>query len=345
MAETVPHTMRAVRLKTYENRPSLEVREVPVPYPSAGQVLVRVAASPIHLDDVVFCRGLHGLKRALPTTPGFEGSGRVVAVGGGLVTRWLGGRRVAFAGHEDLDGCWAEYAVVDASRCLPLWESIDDEQGAMLLVDPITAFAMLDEVREHHHKGIVQTRPLGSVGRIVKRLGRRLGIPVVHVAGSVEEVAMLQALGAEIVLDATADDFDAQLRRATRAWQATALLDGVGSDLTGRLLAAMPDGAEALVYGLEPGNRVRVDLSELVYRRKSVRGFSFIERSRAQGTRGILAQLPRLSRRAEDLRTEVVRRIGLDEVPDAVVAWERSPTGGKTMVLPTLAPEEPARDA
>lgn len=339
MKDGVPHTMRAVRLAAYGHEIGLEVTHVPVPTPGPGQVLVRVAASPIHLDDIVFCRGRHGVRRALPTTPGFEASGRVVAVGGGLVTRFLADRRVAMAIREDQDGTWAEYALAEASRCLPLWDGIDDRAASCLLVDPVTAMAMLDEVKNHGHKGVIQTHPRGPVGRILVRLSKAWSMPMVHVAADADEAEAVRRDGADVVLDASAPDFDAQLRRATRAWEATAVLDAVGGDLIGRILAAMPDGAEAMVYGLEPGTTVTVDLAEFVYHRKTVRGFSFLERASAQGTRSLLAQLPRLRRYADAaFRPVLDRAITLDEVPDVMASYTRDRGGGRILVVPGPAP-------
>ena len=60
---TLPKTMRALRLTAYDGRPeSLQLVELPVPQPAAGQVLVRVAAAPINPSDQMFIRGLYGVK-------------------------------------------------------------------------------------------------------------------------------------------------------------------------------------------------------------------------------------------------------------------------------------------
>lgn len=321
MTEPIPHTMRALRLAAYGPEVTLEVKQVPVPAPGPGQVLVRVAAAPIHLDDVVFCQGEHAFRRALPTTPGSEGSGRVVAVGGGIVGMVLQGRRVAFAPRETESGTWAEFCVVDVSRCIPLWDGIDDAAASMILVDPVTALSLLDEVRAGGHAGIVQTQPLGAVGRMLLALGRSSGVPVIHVAQGPDEVAEVKALGGEQVLDGLAADLDGRLRRATRAANATALIDGRGGEASGRILAAMPDGAEAILYGLEPGATVEVDLAQLVYRRKRVRGFAFVDRASEQGTRSVMALLPRLHRHAEIFRQRVGVRMGLEGVQQAVRSY------------------------
>ncbi|MCB9663955.1 MAG: zinc-binding dehydrogenase [Alphaproteobacteria bacterium] len=340
MSADIPHTMRALRLAAYGERITLEVKQVPVPSPGPGQALVKVAAAPVHLDDVVFCQGVHAFRRALPTTPGSEGSGLVVAVGGGLVGRFLQGRRVAFAPRESENGTWAEYCVVDVSRCLPLWEAIDDVTASMLIVDPVTALSLVDEVRAGGHAGAVQTQPLGAVGRMILALGRSSGLPVIHVAQGPEEVAEVHALGGEQVLDGLAEDFDGRLRRATRAVNATALIDGRGGEASGRILAGMPDGAEAILYGLEPGASVEVDLAQLVYRRKRVRGFAFVDRASEQGTRSLMAQLPRLRRHADAFRQKVATRLSLEGVQEALRTY-RPHRAARLVVEPGLVPDAP----
>src|SRR3712207_2017301 len=92
---STPQTMRALELRSHEGgEGSLAVVEKPVPAPGAGEVLVRIAAAPVNPSDLMFLRGLYGVKKRLPVVPGFEASGRVVAAGGGLLARYLAGRRV-----------------------------------------------------------------------------------------------------------------------------------------------------------------------------------------------------------------------------------------------------------
>ena len=89
----VPTRMRALVLEEYDGRP--QVIERAVPRPKAGEVLVRIAATPINPSDWAFLNGWYGIPKPLPVVPGFEGSGIVVASGSGLMPRWLRGRRVA----------------------------------------------------------------------------------------------------------------------------------------------------------------------------------------------------------------------------------------------------------
>ena len=320
--------MRAVRLSAYGEPPEVVVREVPVPVPGPGQVLVRVEASPLHPVDRRFCAGDYGFRRAIPTTPGFEGVGEVVATGGGAMTRLLSGRRVAFGVQAEGEGLWAEYAVADAARCIPLWKGIALDEAASLLVRPLTALALVDEVERLGSPAFVHTCGASRLGRYLTAWGRHrgLGVVAVSVGGSVGAHA-----AASVVLDPQAEDFPARLRRACHAVQPGVLLDGLGGELTGRVLQAMPEGSTAILYGAAAGAGVEVGAAELVYRRKTVRGFWLSDWAAALGVRaqvGLPGRLRRLVQLVPPARP--AQRMSLDEVPGELEA----PTEGTKLVLP-----------
>src|SRR5262245_26443303 len=139
--------MRAIELRDYDGRvESLAVVEKPVPVPGPGQVLVRIAAAPINPSDLMLLGGHYGCKKELPAVRGFEASGEVVAAGSGIIAKMLVGRRVACAAASPglRDGTWAEYVVTGARMAMPLGRDVDIEQAAMLLVNPLTAWALVD---------------------------------------------------------------------------------------------------------------------------------------------------------------------------------------------------------
>ena len=125
MPNTIPKNMRAVVLEEYHDDVAaaiggLKVRERPVPTPRRGQVLVRIEAAPCNPSDLLLLQGKYGTLKTLPTVPGWEGAGTVVASGGGLYGRWLVGKRVACAlRSSNRDGTWAEYFVANVERLYP----------------------------------------------------------------------------------------------------------------------------------------------------------------------------------------------------------------------------------
>jgi NADPH:quinone reductase-like Zn-dependent oxidoreductase len=121
---TLPATMHG--LATVPN--GVELVERPVPVPGRGQVLVHVRAAPINPNDLMFLANAYEVKKPLGTIAGFEGTGTVVASGGGAIARFMLGREVACAAGDG-DGTWADYVVVDAMRCAPLAKGTDRQQA------------------------------------------------------------------------------------------------------------------------------------------------------------------------------------------------------------------------
>src|SRR5436190_18852295 len=117
MNHSLPATMHAVQLD--EPNGKLTLREIPIPNPEAGQVLIRMAAAPINPSDLGSLSGLsYSGKRQFPFTPGLEGSGTVIATGEGRMSSLLNGRRVACSALLTGDGTWAEYMVTSAQVCI-----------------------------------------------------------------------------------------------------------------------------------------------------------------------------------------------------------------------------------
>lgn len=115
MATTIPDTMKRLVLTSSATKRGddksmsgvkIEVQEVPVPKPKSGEVLIKVAASPINPSDYgIWSRTAEG---KLPLAIGNEGSGTVVASGGGATNLFMGpsvGASVGFVGLKGDQVC------------------------------------------------------------------------------------------------------------------------------------------------------------------------------------------------------------------------------------------------
>ena len=340
---SLPAKMRAVQLRDYETGPqSIAIVEMLVPQPRPGEVLVQVFASPINPSDISFLRGLYAFKKPLPAVPGFEGSGTVVASGGGILARFLNGRRVACAVAEAgaRGGMWAEYVVVSARRCVPLSRDVELEAGATMLVNPLMAWAMMDEVRRGGHRAIVQTAAASALGKMVVRLGQRFSVPVINVVRRTEQVEVLRGMGAEHVVDSSAGDFDERLRDLCHKLGATIGFDPVAGETSGRVLRAQPKGSRLVVYGALSDAPAQISPASLIFEEKQVEGLWL---SAWMGNRNILSQL-RVGRKvqrllATDLKTEIQGRISLEEVKYGIDQYAANMTAGKVLVMPGLRDE------
>jgi len=98
------------------------VKDIPIPKPESGQVLIKVMAAPINPSDVVFMEnGQYSDTKKTPCTLGFEGSGLVVQNGGGLIGWGITGKKVAFTPIE-ASGTYAQYALAKGDQCVPVEE-------------------------------------------------------------------------------------------------------------------------------------------------------------------------------------------------------------------------------
>lgn len=334
-APAIPETMRALVLTAYDGRPeSLRVETLPVPRPEAGQVLVRVAASPINPSDLLFVRGQYGERRPPPTVPGFEGSGTVVAAGG-LAGRLLVGRRVACVAPREGDGLWAEYATVALSECLPLRAHITDEQGASLFVNPFTAWLLMERARAGEHAALAQTAAASSLGRMLLALSLKRKVPMVHVVRRSEQVELLRNLGSEHVLSSEEPEFEERLRLMCHQLKVTLAFDAVGGRLTGQLLHALPEGGTVTVHGSLSGQECRIDPGDLIFGGKKVDGFWLAGWGRKGFGREQLKALvgvPGLVGR--ELETPVRARLPLESAGEAVGIASADMTTGKVLFVP-----------
>jgi len=247
MSHSIPATMHAIQLDKPNG--SLTLREIPVPHPQAGQVLIRMAAAPINPSDLGALSGFsYRGKRQFPFTPGLEGSGTVIEAGAGFMPRLLNGRRVACSALLTGDGTWAEYMVTSAQLCIPLNGNVSLEQGTMLLVNPLTALAMFEVAQRGKHRAIVSTAAASALGGMILRLAKRRNMPLIHVVRRQEQVDEVRQQGGENVLNSSDADFVEQLRTLAHKLQATLLLDAVSGSMTQQLANAAPFGSTILLY-------------------------------------------------------------------------------------------------
>ncbi|MFW6351747.1 MAG: alcohol dehydrogenase catalytic domain-containing protein, partial [Bacteroidota bacterium] len=88
---------------------SLKLSEKRLIEPKAGEVLVKMSASPCNPSDLAFMQGSYNIKKETPVVPGFEGTGVVVATGNHSGAESLMNKRVSCFTQHQGDGTWAEY--------------------------------------------------------------------------------------------------------------------------------------------------------------------------------------------------------------------------------------------
>ena len=326
-----PQTMRAVE-QAAPGAP-LSVATRPVPRPGPGEVLLRIAASPINPSDLAMLQGAYGISFDYPMVPGLEGAGEVVAAGSGLMPRSLLGKRVACVAATQ--GLWSDFAVVPATQCLPLPTEVGLGAGAMAFVNPMTAYAFARIARTKGHWAVVSTAAAGQLGAMIRRACKARAIRVINIVRSEAQRARLEAEGA-IVLDETADGFDAALKAECKKRRCRLALDAVGGDMTFRLVEAMPPLSEVLIYGGLAQTAARLNPGTMIFKETTVRGFwltkwlarkslpemLWISRQVMQGLRGGYAT------------SQVARVVPLAEAAGAPEGYLADMSAGKWLIAP-----------
>ncbi|MCB8982055.1 MAG: zinc-binding dehydrogenase [Ardenticatenaceae bacterium] len=332
----IPEQMTAVLLESYEGATGLRVVQRPVPQPGPQDVLIQVAAAPINPSDLSFLQGRYGFQKTLPTIPGFEGSGTVVAVGRetGLMGRFLLGRRVACVTQQHGEGLWAEYAVTSVNYALPLAGAVSLEQGAMSVVNPLTAVALIDSAKKGGHKAVLNTAGASALGLMLHRLGQQEGIEVINIVRQAEQVTQLKQQGMRTVLNSSSATFAEELSDLCHGQKIRLAFDAIAGETPQRLLAAMPDHSRVTVYGNLAQKDVALNPGGLIFQDKSVDGFWL---TRWVGQKNFLQSLL-MWRRAQTLllsalKTEVRARYPLAQAPQAVAEYEAAMSGGKVLLV------------
>lgn len=322
----LPERMRAVQLD--DGR--LAVRQIPVPRPAPGQVLIRTAAAPINPSDLRFLSGSGGATS--PAVPGLEGSGTVVASGGGLLPRILVGRRVAFASGQG--GTWAEYAVAPVMRCIPLRKNVSLAQGASLIVNPLTAVAFFDMIRRGRHPAIVNNAAASALGRMIIRLGRHSGVKVINIVRRREQADLLRALGAEYVLDSSDDEFASALRECAHRLKATLAFDAVGGSQTRLIVDALPPGSTIVAYAALAGEPSVFNPRTIAGEDKRIVGFYLAHWMTRRGLVAMLRDIWRVQGLlGADLQTTIRGRFPLSAAQAALESYRSNMTAGKVLLV------------
>jgi alcohol dehydrogenase, propanol-preferring len=270
--------MRAYQLVAWQEPP--ELREVPVPVPDAGQVLVKVAGAGACHSDLHLMEWPAGqLPFDPPFTLGHENAGWVESVGAGVrgvrpgeavavYGPWGCGQCAAcrrsaenycerqaeigvMGGGLGLDGGMADYLLVPSERLLlPLPEELDPRDAAPLSDAALTPYhaikRSLGKLVPGSHAVVIGAGGLGHMA--IQLLSALAPARVVAVDRAKDKLDLARSVGAvETVL--TGDGAAAQVREATRGRGAELVLDLVGSDETLALGAqvARPEGDLVLV--------------------------------------------------------------------------------------------------
>ncbi len=316
--------------------PYVELAEIDVPQPQEGQVLVKVKLASVNPSDTMFIKGLYGQPRRKGWPAGFEGVGEVIASGGGALGDGLVGKRVSFAAVGRNGGTWAEFAVADAAGCIPLIDAVRDEDGAGMIVNPLTALAMLSIVREEGEKAFVLTASASQLCKLMIGAAKAEGYRPIAIVRRDEQIPLLLEAGAAHVLNEKSPDFDTQLAAVLKEEKPRIMLDAVTGPVASRIFELMPRGARWIIYGqLSEGATTLNAPGQFIFMGKKIEGFWLTQWMRDANPETRIAVVGQAQKNFATgvWATDVTARLGLEEAM-ARLPEELAKPNGKVFIAP-----------
>ena len=260
--------MRAVQLTEFGGPEVLEVREVEVPEPGEGEVLIRVSRAGINFADTHQRENAYLAKFELPFVPGGEVAG-VVERGDGELGD--GTRVVGMIRH----GGYAEYAVAPAATTFPIPDGVDDGVALALLIQGLTAWHLYrTSAKLEPGESVVVISGAGGVGSLAVQLAKPFGAGrVIATASSEEKRAMTLELGADAAVDSAEDDLAAALTEANGGEPVDVVLEMSGGRIFDECLKALAPFGRLVAYGISSREPNRVSSGSLMRRSQAVVGF------------------------------------------------------------------------
>jgi NADPH2:quinone reductase len=303
----------------------LRLDEVDRPTPGEGQVLVKVLAAALNFPDVLMAQGLYQEKPPLPYVPGFELCGEVVETGQRVLGAPSGG-----------PGAFAEYALMDAAGAFPVPEGMSDEKAAALYLTYQTGYVGLHR-RANIKAGdwLLVHAGAGGVGSAAIQLGKAAGASVIATAGGARKVEVCRELGADHVVDYTAEDFVAVVKEVTGGHGADIVYDPVGGDVFDKSRKCVAFEGRIVVVGFTSGRIPEAPANHLLVKNYSVVGLHWgLYRKHDPAMFGMVHE--QLTRLVEEGHVDPL--IGavhpLAEAPQALTKLAERGTVGKVVLVP-----------
>ncbi|WP_046243898.1 quinone oxidoreductase family protein [Hymenobacter terrenus] len=259
--------MKAVQFSEHGEAEVLQFVDVPTPQPTAGEVLIKVAAAGVNYADVLQRKGTYPMPVTLPHVAGYEVAGTIEACGEGVTNVAVGQRVMAMVPS----GGYAEYAVAAAAQVIPLPDGLGDAEATALLVQGLTAVGLLNT---GSYGSVLVLAAAGGVGSVLVQVAKNRGQQVIAAVGSAAKKAAVLASGADAAVSYADADWVQQVRDATDGVGVSASFDAVGGKVGADALQTLGAGGTGVIYGAASGEPTMLAAQQLIGQVQAVRGYT-----------------------------------------------------------------------
>jgi NADPH2:quinone reductase len=269
-----------MRAETFSGYEALRLAEIPKPTISDGRVLVRITAVGVNPLDHTILSGEYSRAKA-PLVLGNEGTGVVTDPGG---TDFSVGSRVMFTGPYGVseDGTYSEsVAVRNQDLCL-VPDKVDDVTAASIPVAYLTAQMTLTLAGFEAGKTVLAPAIGGAVGNAVTQLARALGAKyAISSTTNHAKAEQAETIGFKEVIDTSSENLADGVRRITNDYGTDIVIDAIGGKVLSQALSVLALGGSLTTLGYSAGREATIDVTNLIWRRASIRSFSLFAQPQA----------------------------------------------------------------
>ena len=323
--------MKAVRIETQGGPEVMELQDVELPAPEAGQVRIRHTVVGLNYIDVYHRSGLYPLP--MPSGIGLEAAGVVEELGEG-VTNLAVGDRVAY-GAGPL-GAYSQACNAPANRVSKLPDAIEDETAAAMMLKGMTVRYLLRATyKVQSGDTILLHAAAGGIGLIACQWAKALGATTIGTVGSEEKAELARAHGCHHTINYQTEDVAARVRELTDGQGVPVAYDGVGKATVEASLDSLQPRGLLVSFGNASGPVTNFDLGAL-----SARGSLYVTRPTLMT---YVASDAELAETTGDLfevvssgavKIPVNQRYALADVRQAHEDLEGRKTTGSTVLMP-----------
>jgi NADPH2:quinone reductase len=324
-------SMKAVVIREPGDTDVLELRDVPMPEPSHGEVLVRVATSGVNRADLLQRRGNYPVPAGYPADIlGLEYAGVVEGVGPGVGPDVVGRAVMGITGG----GGYAEYVTEAASTALRVPSGVDVSDSGAIPEAYLTAYDAVFMQEGLAEGETLLVHAVGSgVGSAAVQMAKRVGARTIGTSRTASKLERASDLGLDVSVLADGD-WSQEILDATDARGVDVILDLVGGPYLAKNQAVLAKRGRHIVVGVPGGPMGEINLRSLMITRGSIRGT--VLRARALAEKEALARaferdmLPGFA--AGELRPVIDRVFAADQAADAHRHMEANANFGKILL-------------
>ncbi len=219
--------MKAIQFSKTGGPEVLQLVDIDLPEPAAGEVQLRHTAIGLNFLDTYYRSGLYPTATT-PSGLGNEASGVIIKLGKGVKGLKLGDR-VAY-GSGPL-GAYQQARNMPANRIIKLPKAISDEAAAAMMLKGMTVRYLLRATHKAKRgETVLFHAAAGGVGLIFGQWCKALGVKAIGTVGSDNKMQIAKANGYAHVINAATEDVVARVKEITKGKGVCVVYDGVGKD-------------------------------------------------------------------------------------------------------------------